>query len=126
MLSKTERGRFEKAFRSFHLTQDLGLRVDEDEIILSLNIPYTDVEGFDTFSFYGEDIESAESFALALSRLAEDFDPIDTLLNIYQMRASTNVERAKDCLRYDLAYADTVDRTLSQLALAAKGVLADL
>lgn len=127
MLSKQERGKLEKAFRSFHLTQDLSFRVEEDEIILNLNLPYTDLEGCDTFHFYGDDIESAESFTFALSRLAEGYDPIESLVGIFRMRASSRgEEKAKDCLRYDLTFVDTVDRTLGHLAGAAKSVLATL
>jgi len=127
MLSKQERVAFEKAFRSLHLTKDLRLRVDEDEVILALNLPYTDLEGIDTFSFYGEDIESPESFSQALQKLADDYDPIDELVIIFRMRMSAvNEERAKDCLRCDLDFVDTVDRYLGQLALLSKKVVTEL
>lgn len=126
MLSKQERVVFEKAFRSLHLTKGLSLRVDEEEVILALNLPYTDLDCRNTFYFYGEDIESPESFSQALQNLAYDYDPIDELVDIFRMRASVNEDMAKNFLRCDLDFVDTVDSYLGQLAVLSKKVLTEL
>ena len=127
MLTKKDFGRLEKVFHTLPLTKGLTFwkRVDGC-VALSLNFPYSGIQGvaeIDTFFFDEEEIESYQAFADALLERAEQYDPIESLFQIFSMRkAHEGEERAKRCLRCDLEFVDTVNDYLFKLAEIAQDV----
>ena len=124
MLTKKDFGRLEKAFRSIRHTECLTFGDDGFGVLLRLNLSYkTGVEGFqgvDTFFFDKEDLESYEVFAQALKEKAEQYDPIDALFKIVDRRKFRDGEAmAKEWLRYDLTFVDTIKTLLPRLAYTA-------
>ncbi len=124
MLSKSECETFEKAFRSYPLTRDLSLRVEDNRIILSLNLPFSDFEGHDMFFFSGN---SAESFFKELEAKAYNYNAIEMYwLKFRQRRREEGEEKAEACVQFDLYYFETVEHTLKRLAKLSWKVLTEL
>lgn len=127
MLGTKDFGKLEKVFRSLHLTKRLTFGEDEDgNAVLTINFPYSDIQDvvpIDTFYFWGEELESYQAFADALMERAKEYDPIECLFHIVDVRISRDGDkRMKACLRCDLAFVDTVQDLLYELADIAQDV----